>query len=640
MFNLLKRSDARQVRQVLSGHSEAFGPLVERYLPAVYAVSYAYLGNHADAEDVTQEAFVSAYTSLHTLKEPKKFEGWVVSIARQTAAKLRRKQRREATTTAALPPGTIHQPDPGREELRRLLRAEIERMDDEPREVLLLHYHAGMNAREIAAALDINREAVKKRLQRARQTLSESLLAVVGEEATPKTDYGRQREAIMGLVAAAGVGWGPGAAAGGGQLLASAGSGKLIALATVVTLVVWGSVNLALSSRAVKAVPEVETSVVPVVPDLAPVELTPDVGAPLPGNPYEAAASLSSLPSGTESGIFKDEESRLLMERILQAHAEQSAALSKYEFTAQWETRASGAGGSVSEMSGTVRRIHQDDQCYFMFTSEQSGPRGEIYQEMETVGVLNGEYFAAWGIDNATGIYTSPKWFEMPENGRFPQIAWALSCGLDKIRPLRQAMGHGGNPLTSLVDSYPKGKILFTCREEATARGGQRIRVTIERTAVERAGLWATLLLNPAKGYMVEESVVFGEDGSEFTRNVKLSEVRDGIWFPREIVLKTTVATAETHIRSEHFRLLNFKLGGTHPDDLFTLDALDPPQFLLEEYGVARFYLDGRFEVTTLDGRDHLEVQIANSLTWENRDGVWTPVSKYPGDTGVQAPSD
>ena len=87
MFNLLKRSDARQVRQVLSGQSEAFGPLVERYLPAVYAVSYAYLGNHADAEDVTQDAFVSAYTSLHTLKEPKKFEGWVVSIARQSASK-------------------------------------------------------------------------------------------------------------------------------------------------------------------------------------------------------------------------------------------------------------------------------------------------------------------------------------------------------------------------------------------------------------------------------------------------------------------------------------------------------------------------------------------------------------------------
>lgn len=213
MFNLLKRSDARQVREVLSGQSDAFGPLVERYLPAVYAVSYAYLGNHADAEDVTQEAFVAAYTSLHTLKEPKKFEGWVVSIARQTASKLRRKQRREDTATVAFPTDAIHQPDPAREELRRLLRAEIERMDDEPREVLLLHYHAGMNAREIAAALDINREAVKKRLQRARQTLSENLLAVIGEESTPKTDYGPQRGAIMGLVAAAGLGWGNGAAA-------------------------------------------------------------------------------------------------------------------------------------------------------------------------------------------------------------------------------------------------------------------------------------------------------------------------------------------------------------------------------------------------------------------------------------------
>jgi hypothetical protein len=112
-----------------------------------------------------------------------------------------------------------------------------------------------------------------------------------------------------------------------------------------------------------------------------------------------------------------------------------------------------------------------------------------------------------------------------------------------------------------------------------------------------------------------------------------------GVWFPREIVLKTTGATAETHIRSEHFRLLNFKLGGTHPEDLFTLDALDPPQFLLEEFGVARFYLDGSWTVTTLDGRDHLEVQKAKSMKWENRDGVWTPVNEYLSDTGEEAPS-
>lgn len=305
MFNLLKRPDVRQVRQVLSGQSEAFAPLVDRYLPAVYAVSYAYLGNHADAEDVTQEAFVSAYTSLHTLKEPKKFEGWVVSIARQTASKLRRKQGRERAATAALRADAIHQADPGREELRRLLRAEIERMDDESREVLLLHYHAGMNAREIAAALDINREAVKKRLQRARQTLSENLLAVIGEESTPKTDYVRQRSAIMGLVAAAGVGWGTGAAAAAGSRgLASMVVPLKLGGAALVVVVILGASYVSTRSMP-SGVPSAEmvadglnnASLKPALAEnvALPLEVTAGDNAVAPGGSLEESPAAASL---------------------------------------------------------------------------------------------------------------------------------------------------------------------------------------------------------------------------------------------------------------------------------------------------------------------------------------------------------
>ena len=214
MFALLKQSDARQVRKVLAGHREAFGPLVERYLPAVYAVAYAQTGNHADAEDAAQEAFLSAFQSLHTLREPGKFEGWVVAIARRAAAKLReRKSPIETSGAGAMDESTT--PDPARQELRRLLREAIEGLDDEPREVLLLHYFAGLSAAEIAGALDITREAAKKRLQRARHTLSDNLLAVVGDEAPPDTAYQKQRTAIMGLVGASVVAWGSGAAAAG-----------------------------------------------------------------------------------------------------------------------------------------------------------------------------------------------------------------------------------------------------------------------------------------------------------------------------------------------------------------------------------------------------------------------------------------
>lgn len=241
MFALLKQSDARQVRKVLSGQRDAFAPLVDRYLPAVYAVSYAQTGNHADAEDAAQEAFLSAFQSLHTLREPGKFEGWVVAIARRAAAKVReRKPRNEVTGVDGMEDSTY--PDPARQELRRLLREEIERLEEEPREVLLLHYFAGMSAREIAGALDISREAAKKRLQRARQIVSENLLSAIHEETPPEPGFRKQKTAIMGLVGATTVAWGSGAAAAAGLLAWIPGGAAGLAAGAAVVAVVAGGV--------------------------------------------------------------------------------------------------------------------------------------------------------------------------------------------------------------------------------------------------------------------------------------------------------------------------------------------------------------------------------------------------------------
>lgn len=241
MFALLKQSDARQVRKVLAGHREAFGPLVERYLPAVYAIAYAQTGNHADAEDASQDAFLSAFQSLHTLREPGKFEGWVVAIARRAAAKLRERKSPIETMGAGIMDETTY-PDPARQELRRLLREAIDGLDDEPREVLLLHYFAGLSAAEIAGVLDITREAAKKRLQRARQTLSENLLAVVGEEAPPDTAYQKQRTAIMGLLGATAVAWGSCAAAAGGGWSWFPGAGLGAGIAVTALLAAGGAI--------------------------------------------------------------------------------------------------------------------------------------------------------------------------------------------------------------------------------------------------------------------------------------------------------------------------------------------------------------------------------------------------------------
>ncbi len=166
-----KISDERLVRGTLAGDREAYNGLVERYLQTVHATAFAITGNHQDAEDVAQEAFLKGLRSLDTLKKPGSFGSWIISIAKNGALSWRRKAGRELTNGGDIAQREGTTPDPARGELHDLLRAQLERMEPNAREVLLLHYFAGNSLREVAALLNISRSAAQKRLWRGREAL-------------------------------------------------------------------------------------------------------------------------------------------------------------------------------------------------------------------------------------------------------------------------------------------------------------------------------------------------------------------------------------------------------------------------------------------------------------------------------------
>ena len=74
-------SDAELVELVLAGDQDAFAFLVERYKDAVQNLAYRMLSNVTEAEDVTQEVFVRAYTQLATYKPAHKFSTWLLSCS-------------------------------------------------------------------------------------------------------------------------------------------------------------------------------------------------------------------------------------------------------------------------------------------------------------------------------------------------------------------------------------------------------------------------------------------------------------------------------------------------------------------------------------------------------------------------------
>ena len=174
MLNWIERNDARVVRRVLAGQREEFGQLVEVFGPSDTAWR---AGDFAEAEDVAQEAFVKAMTSLDQLSDHSKFGAWLLTITRNLCCRVYARREYDARAAEQVKPAPADSLAPVEQrELRELLHAQMASLSEEHREVLLLHYFAGMKLRDIARHLELKRDAVAKRLQRAREALGDRML--------------------------------------------------------------------------------------------------------------------------------------------------------------------------------------------------------------------------------------------------------------------------------------------------------------------------------------------------------------------------------------------------------------------------------------------------------------------------------
>ncbi len=237
MFRSQKTSDDELVRNTLAGTQQAFSRLVERYLQTAHAVALRIRGNHADAEDAAQDAFLKAYQSLDTLRDRKRFGSWLAALTRNAAIDLVRKRQRRDKLVEQLPRNTDVTPKPEQRDEYEVVRAQLMAMEAGPREVILLHYFAGHSLREVAQILDISRAAAQKRLVRAREVLSERLVRALGETPAEVPPREERVEKVMGAVAAAPVAWKVTAATGSAGLAGTTASVSALAIPKVIALV-------------------------------------------------------------------------------------------------------------------------------------------------------------------------------------------------------------------------------------------------------------------------------------------------------------------------------------------------------------------------------------------------------------------
>lgn len=160
----------------------AFTSLVVRFQDMAYGYAYALLGDSHLAQDATQEAFLTAYQIVHQLREPRAFPGWLRRIILTKCQRLRRAEHTLIHSIGTLPERSSDQPDPSTtveyQELQAQVQAAIQALPEPLRMATVLYYINGYSQSEVAAFLDVSVDAIKKRLQRARNQLQERMLAM------------------------------------------------------------------------------------------------------------------------------------------------------------------------------------------------------------------------------------------------------------------------------------------------------------------------------------------------------------------------------------------------------------------------------------------------------------------------------
>jgi RNA polymerase sigma-70 factor (ECF subfamily) len=176
----MDKTETAWVQRARAGDHSAFSSLVETYQTPVYNLAYRLLGNRLEAEDAAQEAFIRAYTRLHTYDPKRKFSSWLLAITSHYCIDVLRKRRIQTLPLDELPPlvelSTPHATLPEQVVVRQQEASAVQGLLSllplTYRTPVILRYWYDMSYREIAETMGLNEGTVKTRLYRARLKLA------------------------------------------------------------------------------------------------------------------------------------------------------------------------------------------------------------------------------------------------------------------------------------------------------------------------------------------------------------------------------------------------------------------------------------------------------------------------------------
>lgn len=190
MKRMVNLNDSYYISKVIQGDKAAFSWLVNRYSDMVYSIAFKLLKNTADAEDMAQEVFISAYQSIKDYRGSSKFSTWLYRIAFNKCISKLRKSTHEVFTDNELhlenwgrhttdsivnwDSGQIHGLSDEDEKVG-ILEKVIRQLSDDEQLLIMLYYFEEQSIEEISAITSISVSNVKVKLYRIRKKMKEMI---------------------------------------------------------------------------------------------------------------------------------------------------------------------------------------------------------------------------------------------------------------------------------------------------------------------------------------------------------------------------------------------------------------------------------------------------------------------------------
>jgi RNA polymerase sigma-70 factor (ECF subfamily) len=178
-----ERSDEEVAHAVQGGDQEAFGILMDRYIPKLTRYGARFLADHDAIEDVVQEVFLKAYRAIQSFDVSRRFSPWIYRIAHNAFANVLREKAGVRLFSlfdfdTILPHPLARETADGpseRRETRELLDGALGQIPPKYREPLVLYYYDEMSYTEIADILKVPVATVGVRLSRGKALMKKAL---------------------------------------------------------------------------------------------------------------------------------------------------------------------------------------------------------------------------------------------------------------------------------------------------------------------------------------------------------------------------------------------------------------------------------------------------------------------------------